>query len=124
MLVRVFLFLTGFGLTVSGSIYIISYLNSILRLRPDYNDYLLRFGKTKQTNIENIKYQGKRKKFDLTIDNILFKRYSGEINLVIDELPYEERVNVIGSVKCSDLIVNNIKEKGYVKLNIINSYDK
>ena len=103
---------------------IISYLTSTMRLRPDYNDYLLRFGKTKQTNIEIIKYQGKRKKFDLTIDNILFKRYSGEINLVIDELPYEERVNVIGSVKCSDLIVNNIKEKGYVKLNIINSYDK
>ena len=95
------------------------FLNLTLRLRPDYNDYLLRFGKIKETNVEKIQYQGKRRKFDLTIDNILFKRYSGEINLVIQDLPYEERVNVIGCVKCSDLIVNNIKEKGFVKLNII-----
>ena len=94
------------------------FLCNTLRLRPDYNNYLLRFGKIKEYKVEKIKYQGKRNKFDLTIDNDEFKRYSGEVNLVIEELPHEDRINILGSVKCSDLIVKNIKKKGFVKLNV------
>ena len=39
MLVRVFLFLTGFGLTVIGSIYIISYLN-LLTVGYNFSNYV------------------------------------------------------------------------------------
>ena len=39
MLVRVFLFLTGFGLTVIGSIYIISYLN-LLTIGYNFLEYV------------------------------------------------------------------------------------
>ena len=95
------------------------YLDNELRVRPDYNNYLLRFGKIKDANVEQKKYQGKRNKFDLTIDNTLFKRYSGEVNLVLQDLPYDERINVIGNAKCSDYIIKRVKEKGFVKFNII-----
>ena len=56
-------------------------------------------------------YSSSRKKYDVTIDNELFKRYSGEINLVLTDLPNDERVNVIGYVDCSDIVVNSLKEK-------------
>ncbi len=39
MLVRVFLFLTGFGLTVIGSVYIISYLN-LLTIGYNFLEYV------------------------------------------------------------------------------------
>lgn len=39
MLVRVFLFLTGFGLTVIGSVYIISYLN-LLTIGYNFWEYV------------------------------------------------------------------------------------
>lgn len=95
------------------------FFDNVLRVRPDYNDYLLRFGKLNGVSIEQKKYQGKRNKFDLTIDNTRFKRYGGEINLVLQDLPYDERVNILGNVKCSDYIIKKIKENGFVKFNLI-----
>lgn len=93
--------------------------DKVLTVRPDYNNYLLRVSGGRGKDVVPLNNQSPRHKFDVTIDNELFKRYSGEVNIVINELPLEERVNVIGKVKCSDIIVNKIKESKKIKFNII-----
>lgn len=45
----------------------------------------------------------KRKVGFITIDNLKYKRYSGEIQIVREELPQDERVNVIGEINSSYL---------------------
>ena len=50
-----------------------------------------------------------RHKFDVTIDNTLFKRYAGEINILLRDLPKDERVNVIGKLKTTDFILEAVK---------------
>lgn len=94
------------------------FLNTLV-VRPDYNNYLLRVSGGRGKDVMPLNNQISRNKFDVTIDNELFKRYSGEVNIVINELPIDERVNIIGKVKCSDLIVEKIKEIKKIRFNII-----
>jgi hypothetical protein len=93
--------------------------SNTLTVRPDYNNYLIRLsgGRGKNVALKNNKVG--RNKFDVTIDNELFKRYSGEVNIVINQLPNDERVNVIGKVKCSDIIISKIKENKKIKFNLL-----
>jgi hypothetical protein len=51
-----------------------------------------------------------RKLYDVTIDNSNFKRYAGEINIVLQDLPNDERVNVIGKLDTTNVIINKIKK--------------
>ena len=85
------------------------------RIRPDINSYILRISSKRGQNILADNNNIDRKKYDVTIDNELFKRYSGEINIVLSDLPKDERVNVIGYVECSDIILNSLKEKLIIK---------
>jgi hypothetical protein len=39
-----------------------------------------------------------RKRGSITIDNELYGRYAGEMQIVINDLPQDERVNVVGMV--------------------------
>lgn len=39
----------------------------------------------------------------ITIDNVLYGRYAGEMQITINDLPEDEKVNVIGSVIEEDL---------------------
>ena len=39
-----------------------------------------------------------RKKYSVTIDNYGFKRYSGELNICLIDMPQDERVNVVGHI--------------------------
>ena len=48
----------------------------------------------------------------LTIDNIRYGRYSGEIMLVRSDLPADDRVNVIGHVPENALILLNHIQRG------------
>ena len=48
----------------------------------------------------------------LTIDNIRYGRYSGEIMLVRSDLPADNRVNVIGHVPENALILLNLIQRG------------
>ena len=48
----------------------------------------------------------------LTIDNIRYGRYSGEIMLVRSDLPADHRVNVIGHVPENALILLNLIQRG------------
>ena len=55
-----------------------------------------------------------RERGSVTIDNINYKRYSGEIQIVRETLPADERVNVIGRIPDKyllllDSIPNNVK---------------
>ena len=99
---------------------LIDCLQGLKKIRIDYNQYLLRLNASK---IDNMILEPtntiERKKFDLTIDNYLFKRYQNEVNIVISDIEKDLRVNVIGKVLCSDLIVKKIKEKLSVRINII-----
>ncbi|PFJ17117.1 cell surface protein [Bacillus cereus] len=44
-----------------------------------------------------------RKKGSITIDNELYGRYAGEIQIVINDLPKDEKVNVVGKVVEEDV---------------------
>lgn len=50
-----------------------------------------------------------RETFSVTIDNERFDRYSGELQIVLKDLPRDQRINVVGKV-CSDedILVNQI----------------
>lgn len=51
-----------------------------------------------------------RKAGSITMDNDKYLRYSGEIQIVIEELPEDERVNVIGQIRNGyDLLLGNIR---------------
>lgn len=90
-------------------------LLSAKAIRPDVNSYLLRISGKRGFEINPCNNNINRKVFDLTIDNALYGRYSGEVNIVISEIPSDKRVNVIGNVNCSKLIADYIKEHKQVK---------
>ena len=79
-------------------------------VRPDLNSYILRMtslrGKSEIPAFNCVD----RKLYDVTIDNSNFKRYAGEINIVLQDLPNDERVNVIGKLDTTNVIINKIKK--------------
>ncbi|MBQ4570442.1 MAG: DUF871 domain-containing protein [Bacilli bacterium] len=85
------------------------------RIRPDLNSSILRVSSVRSNaEISAFNTVG-RKKYDVTIDNSKFKRYAGEINIVLKDLPNDERVNVIGKIDSTDIIINNIKRGNVFK---------
>ena len=53
----------------------------------------------------------------ITMDNIRYLRYSGEIQIVTEDLPADEKVNVIGKVEKSyELLLKNIKNGQKIRL--------
>lgn len=90
----------------------------IYQIRPDYNNYLLRFSSSR-LNSEIGKFNTViRMKYDLTMDNDLFKRYRGEINICLQDMPLDERVNVIGHCLLSDVIIDKLKDGKKFKLKL------
>lgn len=80
------------------------------KIRPDYNSLMLRLSSTRvDKTIEKVN-NIERKYLDVTIDNSLFKRYAGEINIILTPLPADERVNVIGNIEATDVIIWAIKK--------------
>lgn len=78
-------------------------LNNYHSFRYDSNSYILR-SETSRTMAEYAVEIDKlntiiRKKGAITIDNTLYKRYSGEMQIVLRDLPKDERVNVVGYVQ-------------------------
>ena len=53
---------------------------------------------------------------DVTIDNTLFKRYVGELCILLQDLPRDERVNVIGKLKTTPFLLNVVKENKPFKI--------
>lgn len=84
-------------------------INKVHRARIDRSEYLLR--STKYRGATGIKPNNtkKRSKYDLTIDNDLMKRYSGELNIVLQDLEEDKAVNVVGRVVLSDFSLEYLK---------------
>ena len=75
--------------------------------RLDNSPYMIR----SSNRCENIEPRNvtNRIKGDVTIDNKLYKRYSGEIGIALKDMEKEDGVNVIGHVLCNDYLIDNIK---------------
>ena len=85
------------------------------KIRPDLNSYILRVSSLRSSE-EILSFNNvDRKLYDVTIDNSKFKRYAGEINIVLKDLPKDERVNVIGKVDATELIIEKLKKGNRVK---------
>lgn len=96
-------------------------LNGIHDVRIDSPIYFTRSGR-KVTDIlphDTID----RLKFDVTIDNIKFGRYQGEVNIMRENLPSDERVNVIGKAVINDLVLKALQNGKRFKFVIIGEYD-
>ena len=85
--------------------------------RTDYSDYMIR----SSIRCENIKEFNcvKRMKKDITIDNVNYKRYQGEVGIVLKEMPKDDGVNVVGRCICNDALIDNIKGDQRFKFVII-----
>ncbi|MFV0379836.1 MAG: MupG family TIM beta-alpha barrel fold protein [Anaerorhabdus sp.] len=68
----------------------------VFDLRGDYGS-LIRLKKDRVCNVE-IKHNTIRYKGSITMDNLLYGRYSGEISICKKELASDSRVNVIGYI--------------------------
>lgn len=64
-----------------------------------------------------------RLKYDITIDNVKFGRYQGEVNIMRCNLPSDERVNVIGKALINDLLLDELKNGRKYKFVIMGEYD-
>ena len=53
-----------------------------------------------------------RRRGTITVDNRLYGRYSGELMLLREDLPADDRVNVIGSVPENALLLIDRIERG------------
>lgn len=79
------------------------------KIRPDLNSYILRVSSLRSTDEISAFNTVDRRRYNVTLDNSKFKRYAGEINIVLQDLPKDERVNVIGSLDTTDVIMEKIK---------------
>lgn len=50
-----------------------------------------------------------RPKYAVTIDNNGYMRYRGELNIVMQPLPADEKVNVVGYIEDAEYLVDNLK---------------
>lgn len=65
---------------------------------------------------------GDRSKGSITMDNRLYGRYSGEIQLLKKDFPADERVNVIGHVQNGyELLLDGLERGGKIKLTLPDS---
>ncbi len=85
-------------------------LDKTFRIRPDLNNYILRVSSLRSSEEISVFNCLDRKKYDVTVDNSKFLRYAGEINIVLKDLPSDERVNIIGKINTTDIIINKIKQ--------------
>ena len=77
--------------------------------RPDYSEYMIR-SSIRCEGIDEFNCVARNKK-DITIDNKNYKRYQGEVGVVLKEMPKDEGVNVVGRCLCNDFLIDNIKYK-------------
>lgn len=85
-----------------------SYLyNKIFHSRPDSPGGAARLAESREYSCAGGKIEAEntieRKRGSITLDNILYGRYSGEIQILRTDYPADEKVNVIGSVKANYL---------------------
>lgn len=86
------------------------FFSGIFYIRTDCNDEVLRISGKRQAEILPFNHFCERRVYDVTVDNKDFLRYSGEINIILKNLEPDRRVNVIGHVNISKIIVEQLKK--------------
>lgn len=76
--------------------------------RRDANNYFIRSSHREKQEIVPCNTI-ERKKFMVTIDNTLFKRYQGEVSIMKSDLPADKKVNVVGKAAISSFLLENMK---------------
>lgn len=71
--------------------------NQTIKCRKDHSDYAIRVNTPRVAHVD-IFQNTIRRKGSITIDNCLMGRYCGEVQLVMEDLPRDARVNVIGFI--------------------------
>ncbi|PLR94692.1 MupG family TIM beta-alpha barrel fold protein [Bacillus sp. T33-2] len=90
-----------------------SFLNAgEYKLRPDFARDVLRFMNTRSKNSVVPENTVKRPRGSITMDNDLYGRYRGEIQITLNDLPADEKVNVIGRVADIDLPLLSVVRPG------------
>lgn len=76
-------------------------------IRPDLSEYVIRSNSSREMAAMGPRIAPRqpkeRKKFSVTIDNTNYGRYSGEMQIVLHDLPADPRVNVIGEINHEDV---------------------
>ena len=86
-------------------------------LRPDASRDVLRFMGTRTDEAVSPVNNSPRLKGSITIDNDLYGRYRGEMQIALADLPADERVNVIGMVEQRDLpVLDHLKPGMLIEL--------
>lgn len=90
-------------------------------IRADSPRWLKRFQESREYSCFGSKIRPAesiaRKRGSLTVDNERYLRYSGEVQLIIKDLPEDERVNVIGCLeKEYDCLLENIQNGDRVEI--------
>lgn len=84
-------------------------ITGTFKIRPDYNDLMLRSTSNRGKNDIPTFNTIERKFGYVTIDNNNFLRYKGEINIILSDLPADNRVNVIGKVDLTKELIYALK---------------
>ena len=100
------------------------YLNRDLTVRDDSPDNLLRIKESRMYASFNREIEPEntveRTKGSITVDNIKYLRYSGELQICKKDYPICEKVNVIGHIDDEYLSLLNIVNRGS-RIRLINS---
>lgn len=86
--------------------------------RLDENDYFVRSSVRSSVDILP-KNTIERKKYSVTIDNVRFLRYQGEVGIMKQDLERDERVNVVGYALINDLVIQAFKPNQKFKFVIV-----
>ena len=90
--------------------------------RPDENEYFVRSSvRSKNDILPNNVIE--RKKFDVTVDNVKFLRYQGEVGIMKRDLEKDERVNVVGRALINDLVIESFKPNQRFRFVIVGEID-
>ncbi|MEH7352664.1 MupG family TIM beta-alpha barrel fold protein [Neobacillus drentensis] len=83
-------------------------------LRPDFSRDVLRLMDTRSADAVVPEKTGPRPMGTITRDNDRYGRYRGEIQITLQDLPADERVNVVGKVVKADLPLLPLLQPGQI----------
>lgn len=93
-------------------IYSDSIKSGAMKLRPDFSKDVLRFVDTRSTQAIPPENTKESPIGTVTVDNDLYGRYRGELQISLTDLPADGRVNAVGSVFEEDLPLLHTVEPG------------
>lgn len=99
------------------------YLSNEFFIRIDQNSEIIRLNGTRDKIMVNPFNTVERQIYDVTIDNLEFGRYQGEINIVLKPIEQDYRVNVVGKCELTDILLKEIQKLKKFKFIISEEYE-